>query len=208
MGHSVEEVCQSEDRISTGRKRASLMVRTAGVEETEALGAAVGRALDGSLLIGLQGELGAGKTAWTRGLARVLQIERPITSPTFTLVNEYQGTIGEDLSVTLVHMDSYRLGETREEAVRQSATIDLEEWLEALDDPAEPSTVLLVIEWAERLAGLLPEDRLSICFVHDGEEEREIWLESGGEGSNQVMMRLKEAFDAAPPSFAWRILDA
>jgi len=100
--------------------------------ETEALGESWGREAQSGLVIGLTGELGAGKTQLVRGLARGLDISARVHSPTFTLVNIYTGG-----RLALYHLDLYRL-ETRE----QIATAGLEEYL-------QPAGVT-VIEWVER----------------------------------------------------------
>jgi tRNA threonylcarbamoyladenosine biosynthesis protein TsaE len=100
--------------------------------ETEALGEAWGREAQSGLVIGLSGELGAGKTQLVKGLARGLDISVRVHSPTFTLVNIYTGGL-----LPLFHLDLYRLG-TRE----QIAAAGLEEYL-------QPAGVT-VIEWVER----------------------------------------------------------
>jgi tRNA threonylcarbamoyladenosine biosynthesis protein TsaE len=104
--------------------------------ETEALGEHFGRRAAGGWVIGLTGDLGAGKTQFVRGMARGLGIPGRVHSPTFTLVNEYGGG-----RLTLFHLDLYRL-ETRE----QMLAAGLEEYL-------EPDGVS-VIEWAGRLHDL------------------------------------------------------
>jgi tRNA threonylcarbamoyladenosine biosynthesis protein TsaE len=102
-------------------------------EETEALGEQLGRAAATGLVIGLCGDLGAGKTRFVRGLARGLGITSRVHSPTFTLVNEYTGG-----RLKLFHLDLYRL-----ETPDQLRSAGIEEFL-APDGVA-------VIEWAERL---------------------------------------------------------
>jgi tRNA threonylcarbamoyladenosine biosynthesis protein TsaE len=101
-------------------------------EETESLGERWGREAQTGLVIGLSGDLGAGKTQLVKGLARGLGIAARVHSPTFTLVNEYGGG-----RLRLFHLDLYRL-ETR----RQIVSAGLEEFL-------QPDGVA-VIEWAER----------------------------------------------------------
>jgi tRNA threonylcarbamoyladenosine biosynthesis protein TsaE len=103
--------------------------------KTEALGESWGRAAESGLVIGLSGDLGAGKTQLVKGLARGLGITARVHSPTFTLVNEYSGR-----RLRLFHLDLYRL-ETRE----QITAAGLEEYL-------QPDGVT-VIEWAERWFG-------------------------------------------------------
>jgi tRNA threonylcarbamoyladenosine biosynthesis protein TsaE len=105
------------------------------VADTEALGEAWGRAARNGLVIGLSGDLGAGKTQLVKGIARGLGITGRVHSPTFTLVNVYTGG-----RLTLFHLDLYRL-ETRE----QILSAGIEEYL-------RPEGVT-VIEWAERLFG-------------------------------------------------------
>ena len=78
---------------------------TNSVLETEELGERLGRVLSAGSVIAYTGDLGAGKTAFTRGLARGLDIHGPVTSPTFTIVNEYEGG-----RLPLFHFDMYRLG--------------------------------------------------------------------------------------------------
>lgn len=78
---------------------------TNSVLETEELGERLGRVLNAGSVIAYTGDLGAGKTAFTRGLARGLAIDGPVTSPTFTIVNEYEGG-----RLPLFHFDMYRLG--------------------------------------------------------------------------------------------------
>jgi tRNA threonylcarbamoyladenosine biosynthesis protein TsaE len=100
--------------------------------ETETLGERWGRAAGRGLVIGLSGELGAGKTQLVKGLARGLGVATRVHSPTFTLVNEYRGG-----RLRLFHLDLYRL-----ETPEQIASAGLEEYL-------QPDGVA-VIEWAER----------------------------------------------------------
>ena len=104
--------------------------------ETESLGEVWGRAAQRGWVFALSGELGAGKTQLVKGMARGLDIAARVHSPTFTLVNEYDGG-----RLRLFHLDLYRL-ETRE----QILSAGLEEWL-------SPDGVA-VIEWAERIYDL------------------------------------------------------
>lgn len=123
----------------------------ASAAATEAHGAALGRSWQASrqarLLVGLRGELGAGKTTWARGLLRGLGVTGPVRSPTYTLVEPYQHG-----SLSVVHVDLYRLADESE-----LAPLGLAEWL---DD--EPCWVL--VEWPERSAKLLSALDLCIDF--------------------------------------------
>ena len=82
---------------------------TAGEEQTEALGFRLGQLIQPGAVIAYTGDLGAGKTAFTRGLARGLGCRGRVTSPTFTIVNEYEGG-----RLPLFHFDMYRLGSSDE----------------------------------------------------------------------------------------------
>jgi tRNA threonylcarbamoyladenosine biosynthesis protein TsaE len=133
--------------------------------ETEALGEAWGRAAQSGLVIGLSGDLGAGKTQFVKGIARGLGISERVHSPTFALVNIYAGG-----RLALFHLDLYRL-ETRE----QILSAGLEEYL-------TPDGVT-VIEWAERWFGSDRERRSEIRWVNIEtltETERRITYEDFG----------------------------
>jgi tRNA threonylcarbamoyladenosine biosynthesis protein TsaE len=118
---------------------------------TAALGARVAERLFPGAVVCLSGDLGAGKTCFTQGLARGLGVEGPVQSPTFILVQEYP-----EARVPLRHADLYRL-DRREEAV----ALGLEERVGY--DGA------WVIEWADRFPDLWPDDRLELRFEHAGE---------------------------------------
>ena len=137
-----------------------------------------------SVVIGLIGELGAGKTTFTQGLARGLGVQARITSPTFTLINEYT-TPTEDMR--LFHVDSYRLAvespeppnaatgraEGAESLANQVYGLGMDEIFDLVEEdsfgrgerpPGPAMTHIVVIEWADRLVELLPDDRLMIRF--------------------------------------------
>ena len=132
--------------------------------ETESLGERWGRAAQRGLVIGLSGDLGAGKTRLVKGIARGLGITARVHSPTFTLVNEYGGG-----RLRLFHLDLYRL-ETR----GQIMSAGLEEFL-------QPDGVT-VIEWAERIAdcGLRIADWKNVKIEVIGEMERRIVYDDSG----------------------------
>lgn len=123
-------------------------------------------------VIGLVGELGAGKTTFAQGLARGLGVQARITSPTFTLINEYTSST-ED--VRLFHVDSYRLAADGETLAGEIYGLGMDEILDVVEEEPfddwerslDPSAVMrhvVVIEWADRLGELLPADRLMVCF--------------------------------------------
>ena len=109
---------------------------TAGEEQTEALGFRLGQLIQPGAVIAYTGDLGAGKTAFTRGLARGLGIPDRVTSPTFTIVNEYEGG-----RLPLFHFDMYRLGSSDElfdigwEDYLARGGVCAVEWSEIIDDP-------------------------------------------------------------------------
>ncbi len=132
--------------------------------ETEALGAALGRLLHAGDVLALVGDLGAGKTCLTRGVARGLGIDEPVTSPTFILVAQYSSAAG----FPLYHADCYRL----EQAAAEALDIGLDEML--ADDGVS------VVEWAERVEPLLPADHLRITLAVLDDNRRELTFEPHG----------------------------
>lgn len=105
----------------------------------------------------LHGDLGAGKTCFVQGLAKGLKIRRPVGSPTFTLINEYRGVRA------LAHIDLYRI-----RGAGDAFELGLEDYLFEYDG-------LVAIEWAERVAELLPE------------EAWHVWLEPGGAEDSRIL---------------------
>ena len=119
-------------------------------EETEALGARLARALEPGAVVAFTGDLGAGKTAFTRGLARGLGIPGQVTSPTFTIVNEYEGG-----RLPLFHFDMYRLGSADElfdigwEDYLARGGVCAVEWSENVDEALEEDTIRVDIRRGE-----------------------------------------------------------
>jgi tRNA threonylcarbamoyladenosine biosynthesis protein TsaE len=130
---------------------------TASAEETEALGARLAENLAPGDVVLVRGELGAGKTTLIRGAARALGVEGPVTSPTFTIGQRYEGQI------PVSHLDLYRLGETGL-ATEEPAL---------LDDYLTPDTVAF-IEWPDAAEPGLDRVALSIEISHAGEDRRRI----------------------------------
>ena len=128
--------------------------------ETEAIGAALGKILRPGTVIAYRGDLGAGKTAFTRGLAKGLGCTDMVTSPTYTIVNEYLNG-----RMPLFHFDMYRLG----------SSDDL--WDIGWEDYLERGGVCAV-EWSERVEDAL-EDAINITIEKTGEESRRITIEGG-----------------------------
>ena len=122
----------------------SQTVETRSVEETIALGERLATQLQRGDVMALFGELGAGKTALVKGIARGLSIAQDVTSPTFTLIHEYSGG-----RLPLFHIDLYRL-----DSAEQALTIGVEDYL----NPAG----VTVIEWAEKIEAMLTENATRI----------------------------------------------
>ena len=128
--------------------------RTSSPEQTEALGAALARRLGPGSVVAFTGDLGAGKTAFVRGMAAGLGIAQRVTSPTFTIVNEY-----EEGRLPLFHFDMYRLGGPEE-------LYDI-----GWDDYLERGGVCAV-EWSENIAGALEPGAIQVDLrrgASDGE---------------------------------------
>lgn len=137
-----------------------MIYKTNSPEETEALGMALGQRLKGGEIIAYTGDLGAGKTAFTRGLAKGLGIEMAVTSPTYTLVNEYTGG-----RLELFHFDMYRLGSSDE-------LFDI-----GWDDYLCRGGVCAV-EWSENVSDAM-DNAIYVRIQRIGEEERSITIEGG-----------------------------
>ena len=129
-------------------------------EETEAVGAALGKILAAGTVIAYRGDLGAGKTAFTRGLARGLGYAEPVTSPTYTIVNEYLGG-----RLPLFHFDMYRL----------ASSDDL--WDIGWDDYLDRNGVCAV-EWSENVDDAM-ENAVYVTIHKTGDTSRKIVIEGG-----------------------------
>lgn len=128
--------------------------------ETEALGARLADALDAGRVVAFTGDLGAGKTAFVSGMARALGVEERVTSPTFTIVNEYEGG-----RLPLFHFDMYRLGDADE-----LFHIGWEDYL--------ARGGICAVEWSENVAEALEPDAVRVSIVRgDGDDDRRITIE-------------------------------
>ena len=128
--------------------------------ETEAIGEALGKKITAGTVIAYLGDLGAGKTAFTRGLARGLGYREPVTSPTYTIVNEYLGG-----RLPLFHFDMYRL----------HSSDDL--WDIGWEDYLDRGGVCAV-EWSENVADAM-EDAIRVIIEKTGDDSRRITIEGG-----------------------------
>ena len=112
-----------------------------------------------NMIICLNGELGSGKTVFTKGIANALGVQEPITSPTFTIIKEYEGEL------PLYHMDVYRLDGNTE-------GVGIEEYF--------TKGGVVVIEWADTIKDILPKERLDIKFKIVDENKRVLILQPMG----------------------------
>jgi len=126
-------------------------LRTRSAEATESVAARLALVLPDDCAVALTGDLGAGKSTFVRGLARAWGIEQPITSPTFTLLNCYQG------ARQLLHVDAYRL-----ESPREAEAL-------LIEDIAR-SPYCLAIEWPEKVPGYWLENAWRLSLAIDGED--------------------------------------
>lgn len=129
------------------------------VDEIIQLGKRIGELAFPNMIITMEGDLGAGKTTMTKGIALGLGIKEIVNSPTFTIMKIYQGRMN------LYHLDVYRINDPYSD-------FELEEYFE--------DGGLCVIEWAKQIAPLLPDELLKIEIIDLGDNKRELTMESYG----------------------------
>jgi tRNA threonylcarbamoyladenosine biosynthesis protein TsaE len=133
-------------------------LRTSSAEETEAVGARLAALLEPGDVVGVAGDLGAGKTTFVRGACRALGVEAPVTSPTFTIGHRYSGR------VPVAHLDLYRL-----DGIGAEGWGDLEPYFDG---------TICFVEWPERGGRWLPPLRASVSLAHVDETHRSIRIDS------------------------------
>jgi tRNA threonylcarbamoyladenosine biosynthesis protein TsaE len=147
--------------------------------QTERLGTALGEALEPGTVVALVGELGAGKTRLVQAIVTALGVDRrDVSSPTFVLIQEYAARL------PVYHFDAYRLR-------------DIDEFLELGADELLGSGGVCLIEWADRVAEVLPRDRLQITIEIQSETARRFRLQSSGRVSHAVLERVRNAVGVA-----------
>jgi tRNA threonylcarbamoyladenosine biosynthesis protein TsaE len=150
----------------------SITTRKSG--ETEAIAAALGEMLRVGDLVVLVGDLGAGKTTFAKGVARGLGVTEPVTSPTFTIVQEYNGR------VPIAHVDVYRL-----DRLQELHDLGFEEMLDAR---------VVLVEWGDMIGPVLPGERLEVRLaMTDDPDERTIELVASGPGWASRIAALRSA---------------
>jgi tRNA threonylcarbamoyladenosine biosynthesis protein TsaE len=133
--------------------------------ETSQLGVHLVEELVPATIVTLSGDLGAGKTTFTQGILEGFGAVGPYTSPTFVIMKEY--TLPEEKNgiKRIYHVDAYRI------EAKDMEHLGFEEWC---SDP----TGLVILEWPERIAEILPENRINITLIQKSEQEREIRLKN------------------------------
>jgi tRNA threonylcarbamoyladenosine biosynthesis protein TsaE len=146
-------------------------VETRSPEQTRALGEAFGRLLGPSAVVLLSGDLGAGKTCFTQGLGRGLEVPaaEPVVSPSYTLMNQYRGRLD------LYHFDLYRLAHAED-----LVDLGFDEYLYG--------TGVTVVEWGDRFPDL-GRDAIRVCLEHGGGEHRRICFSAEG-AANRLLIEV------------------
>jgi len=116
-------------------------------------------------VIALEGDLGAGKTTFTKGLAKGLEVKKTVNSPTFTIIKEYKGRL------PLYHMDVYRVADAYED-------LGFDEYFEG--------DGVTVVEWAHLIEEQLPEELLTIYLYHQSQDQRKIVVKPKGQRYEQL----------------------
>lgn len=153
----------------------SITVISKSLSQTRRIGEEIGRLLNEGVVIKLAGDLGSGKTSIAQGIAKGLDVppEYYITSPTFTLVNQYPGRL------EFYHADLYRLG----------ASVDLED-IGLLDILFEDGVV--AVEWAEKLPGEF-EKQITVCMTIIDDASREIRISARGNFAEPFLKKLEKS---------------
>jgi tRNA threonylcarbamoyladenosine biosynthesis protein TsaE len=153
----------------------SFQVFSDSPEITFELGYRLGRLLCSGDVIGLVGELGTGKTKFTQGIAKGLEVDPKIyiTSPTYTLINEYEGRI------YLYHFDLYRIN-------------NIKDWEELGGDEYFFKNGIVIIEWAEKILKYIPFEHIIVNFNYISKNKREINFKALGDRFKKILDELKE----------------
>lgn len=143
-------------------------------EQTRRIGMRLGSLLQAGDVICLQGNLGAGKTTFTQGIAQGWGSLDSVSSPTFILVNQYRRADNEKI----FHFDTYRL-----DSIPEAEELDLDHYL---------NEGALIIEWAERLGNLIPKENLWINLEHVAEEHRQMNFHAQGKRYNEMLEQVRQ----------------
>ncbi|MDA8414563.1 MAG: tRNA (adenosine(37)-N6)-threonylcarbamoyltransferase complex ATPase subunit type 1 TsaE [Desulfobacteraceae bacterium] len=156
-----------------------MVVHSHSAARTEEIGRTLGTLLHSGAFLALFGDLGGGKTCFTRGVVAALSPDSAhlVASPTYAIMNEYPGPI------PVYHFDFYRLGSGDEIAEL------------GFDDYFQDKGVCIA-EWSERLGDTLPSDHLSITFLHEGPTSRRMLFEARGAISRLLLSKLAARLNA------------
>lgn len=156
-----------------------MQLATTSAGQTKRLARKLAAFLEPGDIISLTGDLGAGKTLFTQGLAAGLEVEEPVTSPTFTIIREYRGRL------PLYHFDVYRLA-----GPADLAPLGYEEYFFGAG--------VTVIEWGDKIAAVLPPDHLTIELHRQVEaaDSRRLIVKSGGPRSDTLRRKLVSVYEA------------
>ena len=149
----------------------SFTLHAGSEEETIALGMKVGSLLKAGDVVAMRGSLAAGKTTFTKGIAKALGVEDTVTSPTFCLISEYEGK-----KFPLYHIDVYRL-----EGAEDFLNLGVEDMLYG--------TGVCVIEWSEKVQSCLPKKTICMTFIPNEDGSREITVENWHNGPIEALDR-------------------
>ena len=152
----------------------TLTVIASTAECTREYGRLSGELLEAGVVVLLFGDLGAGKTTFTQGIAIGLGIQTPVTSPTFTLIQEYRSG-----RIPLYHFDPYRLS-----GANDIYNLGFEEYLE--------KEGVVVMEWADRLDNIMPDEYIHITIQIKADETRIISWKARGERPQHMLLLLRE----------------
>ena len=158
-----------------------MILRSHSPAETRRIGASLGRHVEAGDVLLLAGDLGAGKTCLTQGIAKGLGIEGYVRSPTFVLVSIHQGRL------PLYHIDIYRL-----DHVAEVLDLGLEEYM--------AGDGVSVIEWADKAREAFPQSCLLVTLDFEGEKERLIRLEPRGERYEGLVLQMQDTLSKLRPS--------
>jgi tRNA threonylcarbamoyladenosine biosynthesis protein TsaE len=150
-----------------------VIVRTASAIETRAVGAAIASCLEPGAVVVLSGDLGSGKTTLAQGIAAALGVTEPVVSPTFAIVREYEGR------VPVAHVDVYRL-----DRIQELHDLGLEEIFDGRR--------IVLVEWGELVAPVLPGDRVVVRLQHDDDDDDARVIEVTADGSASSSSLLAE----------------
>lgn len=146
-----------------------MTIKVNNLEETERVGIKIAQLIKENAIITLEGQLGVGKTHLAKSIAKGLDINEPVTSPTFTIIKEYEGTL------PMYHIDAYRLEFAEDD-------IGLEEYFN--------KNGVSVIEWAQFIDDYLPEEYLEIVITYVDETSREFTFKPHGEIYEKMVSKI------------------